>query len=280
MLTLACLWCCWSQVGSVCAFFHLIRLYDETSIFFHDSAAEEKLKNEADDLFVRTVKPMLPRLLHSLDPAITDAATGNNALHELLSRLTPASTEVWLYRLTEALIQHGVDIHQRNKQGRTVALCHAHMLRSQHKYACTLHSLLRHGADINAQDSNGDTLLHYFIRNQAVDVLRELLDVGASGLDLFVLNNAGHAPADLAAIKHAEKPDDNKRSQIHRIIRAQVQVWRSRIRPAVLSALGEPLIPDLAKLVLGYVDGSGLAFSSAATKVEPPAAPAAAAFSN
>ena len=189
--------------------------------------------------------------------------TGNNALHELLDIVVLNCKWSWAYKLAEALIQHGVNIHQRNKQGQTVALALVDGMDSVHLSACALHLLLQHGADINAQENDGDTVLHYLIRNEALRVLRDLFKGEVSGLDLFVLNSAGHTPADLAAIKHAEEPDDDDCRQIHRIIRAQVQMWRSRMRPAVLRCLCVPLIPDVAKLVLGYVDGSGLAFAAA-----------------
>ena len=259
-----------SQVGSVCAFFHCIRLFAGTGYSSVDSADTKKLKVEAAIVFVTAIQLVLPRLLRSFDPAITDEATGNNALHELLTRVIPDSTAQWAYKLAEALIQHGVDIHQRNKQGRTVALSLAALVSSWIKSACSLRLLLQHGADINAQDSDGgDSLLHHFIHGNALQVLRDFLEGDASGLDFFVLNSAGQTPVDLAAIMHAQDPDHDNARQIHQVLRAQVEIWRARIRPAVLRCLSEPLIPDVAKLVLGYVDGSGLAFAAAEA---PPAA--------
>jgi hypothetical protein len=111
--------------------------------------------------------------------------------------------------------------------------------------------------------TRGDTVLHHLIRGSVLRFLRDFVEGDVGGLDFFVLNGAGQTAADLAAIKHAEEPDDANHRQIHRNIRAQVQMWRSRIRPAVLGLLSQPLIPDVAKLVLGYVDGSGFAFAAA-----------------
>ena len=250
----------------------------ETASLSTDSAGANKLKLEAQTLFAATVKSVLPRLLTSFDSCITGAATGDNALHELLSRIVPNSaTGNWLYSLAEALIQHGVDINQRNKEDRTVALSVAAGLGQVHLSACSLHLLLQHGADINAQDSNGDTLLHHLIRNKALGVLQNLYEEGdVSALDYFLVNCAGQMPADLAAASHAQQSSDESR-QILDIIRAQIEMWGLRIRPTILACLSEPLIPDLAQLVLGYVDGSGLAFGAAAeAEVEAPD-PAAAA---
>ena len=237
----------------MCAFFHLIRLYAETGDFGSGSADTKKLKTEL--LFIYTIEPILPQLLRSLDPAITDAATGNNALHELLSRLAPTSTGVWAYELAEALIRHGVDINQRNKLGRTVALSQAAATGSWFLSASGFRLLLQHGADINAQDNDGATLLHHLIRNKALLVLQQLYEDGdVSSVDYFL-------PAELAASKHTQAPADDSYSKVHRVIRVQMQVWQSRVRPALLRRLSEPLIPDVAKLVLGYVDGSGPAFA-------------------
>ena len=252
------------QVDSVCALFYLLRFFSETGRYRIESAHRQKLKSDLQALLIHAIKPVLPRLLRSFDPAITDPATGNNALHDVLSRISPTRTEQWLYKLIEALIQHGVDIHQRDKQGRTVALTYAASGGSWHESACSLHLLLQHGADVNAQDDGGETMTHHLIHGEAYYVLQDLLEGEVRGLDVFVPNRAGHTAAELAAIMHVKEPGNPYCSAIHRIIQARVEQWHTNTRPAVLSALSEPLIPDLARLVLGYVDGSGRAFISPA----------------
>jgi len=238
---------------------------ETTGEFTSESPVTLELKRRAKVDVCVTLKQTLPRLLDTLDPAITVAATGNNILHDLLGRVVPGSpTDNWVYSVIEALVQHGVDIHSRNKQGFTVALVAAKTLNAKnHSSACSLRLLLQHGADINAQDQDGNTLMHHLIHNKVLRVIQNLIeeaDVGA--LDLFVLDGAGHTLADLAAFKHAEEPHDRNAQQIHRLLCAQTQTWYSRIRPVVLSFLAEPLIPDLARLVLEYLDGSGRKFAA------------------
>ena len=111
------------QIGSVCALFHLLRLLAETASQTQDASNTLKLKEEAAIAFGDSAVPLLPRLLRSFDPSIMDAATGNNALHELLSRAVPNYTTAAFYQTLEALIRHGVDMNRRNNSGRTVALC-------------------------------------------------------------------------------------------------------------------------------------------------------------
>ena len=58
-----------------------------------------------------------------------------------------------------------------------------------------LHSLIKKGADVNFQDSKGNTPLFYAIMNGSKEGVRALLEVGA---DLNIKNNAGQTPLEAA----------------------------------------------------------------------------------
>lgn len=236
------------QPGSVCALFHVIRMFGEVCAF--PSRVIDGEMRHRDQALSRTAS-ILPRLLTSFKPTITDASTGNNALHEVFLRVAPNTPTSLCFILVGSLVKRGVDIHQRNKRGHTVALALAAGIAPA--TTCVFGLLLKHGADINAQDDSGDAMLHHFIRRVSVESMRNMfLCCNSLGIDLFVCNRSGQTPIDLA------NSADHK--QIYRIMRSQIHVWESRFQPRVLDELSFWLVPDLAKMVLGYVDGSGPPF--------------------
>ena len=246
----------------MCTLFHLIRFYDKTSIFETDSGTTERAKNESDALFIKTLNHFgMPRLLQLFDPTITDPSTGNNALHEVLSRM-PMGPKAWVYKFTEALILHGVAINQLNMKGRTVLLSHSNGVSTSS--VCIFELLHHHGANINAQDNTGFAMLHYFVFRKAVVTLEELFGGGSTmpldAIDPFVCNREGLTPLDLAAAKHAKSPNTTTNTRIYRLVQMYVRSWTSCIRPALLGAVSVLLVPDLAKLVIDYVDGGGAPF--------------------
>ena len=133
------------------------------------------------------------------------------------------------------------------------------------------------------QDDKGNGLLHLLVQRKAESVLEDLLSGhGVSHLDCALRNNAGQTAADLAAVELAQLADSNANSRqkrIHQLLMAQALLWTKHVRPALLSRLEFVLpVTDVAKLALGYVDGSGLPFEKAAeAKSNEDAEPAAAA---
>jgi len=87
-------------------------------------------------------------------------------------------------------------------------------------------------------------------------------------LDWHLVNVAGQTPADLAVILLAELPDDSEdrpQESIRRLMRLHAAMWSQHVQPVLQLCFDEPLpVADLAKLTLGYVDGSGPPFVATA----------------
>ena len=249
-----------------------------------DTADVKADKSSAEHLIIEKVMPPMQKLLRSFDPATVDAATGNNALHELGSLFLLDSVNGWGYRLAELLVAYGISVHARNKKGRTPLLQWAATSFSNEPTARGLQLLLAHGADLNAQDGDGDGLLHHLVKNAAFTMLEDFLRVKEVGhLDCHLVNSAGQTAADLAAIqlmKLADSSVDSPQKRIHRLMMAQTAMWAKHTRPTLLLSLESALpVTDVAKLALGYVDGSGLPFdkpveAESAEQAEPAAATA------
>ncbi|MBR5879374.1 MAG: ankyrin repeat domain-containing protein, partial [Akkermansia sp.] len=56
-------------------------------------------------------------------------------------------------------------------------------------------ALLKHGADINAQDEDGDTVLHDAVIANEPEIVQMLLEAGA---DVSIRNEEGQTPEDIA----------------------------------------------------------------------------------
>ena len=242
----------------------------------------EDEEQSAQQLILDSILPMQRVWLRSFDPATVDAATGNNALHEMCTLFIMTDRCDWRYELAEQLIDHGVSVHERNKAGRTPLLEYAATATPQIDLANAMRLLLEHGADLNAQDSDGDGLLHHLALKGALDVLEDLLSgEGAIHIDFFLVNSAGQTAADLAAIQLVEKPKSAPARQLHQLLLSQQSLWMLHVRPLVQQCVEAALIPDLAALVLAYVEGSGPPVAAAAAKEDfddhPPASASAAA---
>lgn len=123
---------------------------------------------------------------------------------------------------------------------------------------CGLQLLLEHGADPNAQNGHGDSLLHYLAYHDNEGPLRRLAESGLlERADLFAVNKKGETPLSLAWIREAEKPEDAGRVTVRQFLHAQEQAWRSNVRPLLLTELAAVgFTPTPAAVVVGFVDGS------------------------
>ena len=207
-----------------------------------------------------------------------DVATGNNALHELVGLFGPSYPDGWSAEIIRLFIARGVSVHARNKAGCTPLIQAASVLNSTSLSALGMRLLLSHGADLNAQDDNGDSALHHLAKRKALTVLQELLDNDDVGhLDPHLLNSEGHTAVDCATIQLAQSADEVGTQRVHRFLITHMALWRKDVRLVLELCLQPVLIPDLDAMVLGYVDGSGAPFPVAATNCAEESGPSAAA---
>lgn len=286
----------YTTMMQVCVMWQLLRF-----LFDCQHTTDNVDARKAQDLIYKVFIPMLPNLLRSFDPVTVDARTGDNALHRICRLLDLAYVTGWSSKLARMFIDHGVDVHARNKKGRTPLLEYAASAWSGVDSANAIRMLLAHGSDLHAQDSDGNSILHHLVERRALGMLEDLFTGDyASHLDFMMRNSVGHTVADVAVIKllaensrDSDSDNDDRdrddsdtgdsdiddidndinvddedsaraRGHIHRLVLAQVALWTKYTQPVLLRCLGQVLhVTDIAKLTLSYIDGSGTPFASA-----------------
>lgn len=134
-------------------------------------------------------------LMHSYDPNILRA--GDSALHLVAAASVPVDENDWPYKLAQQLIARGADVNAPNAHALTPLLIWAKA--SYDEWPCGVQLLLQHGADINMRDSAGDSALHWLVHLHNGATLQLLGERGwLAGADLFVANNNGETPLQLA----------------------------------------------------------------------------------
>ncbi|HEX7958773.1 MAG TPA: ankyrin repeat domain-containing protein [Terriglobales bacterium] len=132
------------------------------------------------------------------------------------------------YEALERSLQSRIDANTRDDQGRT-PLMHAVLAEDADPRLVKL--LIQHEADVNSPDEHQWTALHFAARDQKEDIVRTLLDSGASvdALDAFgdtplwraVMNFSGNVGIIKMLLKHGADPQKRNNSGVSPIDLAQ-----------------------------------------------------------
>jgi hypothetical protein len=168
---------------------------------------------------------------------------------------------VWSYRLTEALLDRGADINTRFNGGLTPLIDWSFGSRVPEDPDCSVTVgpllLLARGADIDARSDNGTTCAHAIAIGCNLPLAEALTDAGwLAAADLTLRNKAGETALQVAQRMLAEHPNEEHRQVICDLLRDHAALWTNEARPLIHQWLSHSLlIPDLAHVVLSFVDG-------------------------
>ena len=101
------------------------------------------------------------------------------------------------YEVTSTFLDKEVDVNHTDNNGNTALLLHT----DRHCNKDVVKELIRAGADINAKNKDGNTALHFALKNGNIDVSRFLVKKGA---DYQAVNNKGETPMEIAVEKGYE----------------------------------------------------------------------------
>jgi hypothetical protein len=176
----------------------------------------------------------------------------------MVNSVIPVDTNVWSYHLAEALLDRGADVNTRFN-GFTPLIRWSFGMRPPMDPGIAVGPLLllEHGVDMDARHDNGTICAHAIAMGGNLPLAEALADAGwLAAADLTLLNNASETALQIAQRKLAENPNEGSRRMIYDLLRDHATLWANEARPVVHRWLSHSLlIPDLAYVVLSFVDG-------------------------
>ncbi len=172
--------------------------------------------------------------------------------------LSAEHASAWIVPFAEIILRNsGLQIDKRDPANRDTLLLRC--ARNDHdKYprGPLLVLLLQHGADLHAVNADGRNVLHY----ASVQSLHSLAHAGF----LTVAAHWSTRPNRFYA-RNIDHDDEGRLT----VLREQQHLWRTRTRPLLGRMLSAHVIPDLAAIVLMFLDGEE---ANRAREIAPPVA--------
>jgi hypothetical protein len=206
-------------------------------------------------------RPLIDQLLARKPPAhMAEHAEERGALALLCSLCIPADRASVLIPWARALLDRGAHVHVRDVDGDSPvqSWCSGDEAAS----AAGIIVLLEAGADL---DSDSRTALWLLCNNARVQVLRELAAGGwLESANLDLPDEEGETPMACLQRQFVSKPGDAELLEMVELLSMQKQGWgKMRAATVALLSVHKQMAPDLAELVVSYIDGGQPAVASA-----------------
>jgi hypothetical protein len=166
---------------------------------------------------------------------------------------SPENARFWLLPFAQLLLDSGVlSAADLSPVGMVPMLLACAAASGVHSSAPLIMLLLENGSDLHETDGKDRTLLYF----ASAATLADLAHAG-------YLTVAAHWQRDSKDRSAAEYTTYRRRS-CSGMLQGQATLWQDRTRPLLLRMLSQPsvLIPDLASIVLDYIDGGGKSSAS------------------
>jgi ankyrin repeat protein len=183
--------------------------------------------------------------------------------------------------MVRMLVKSGADINIKTGPSQRTALHHA---ATDVKCSSTARILMYLGADINAQEHNGRTPLHYAIDHGLLDIVEVLL---AAQSDLQIGDKLGYKPLALAVVekktdlvdlllKYGADPDEQSADGVtmlyHAVLRNQPKILELLLRkganPQLCSSAADNRTPLQAAAYSGFIDLVDILLNNSKIKVD------------
>jgi len=235
----------------------LMTLLDEVYDFLpseHESDEQTQLKLTAEAALRPAVPPLCALVRGGYDASLT--RDGWNALHVLTNTAAPRARDSWSYQLAEALLDRGCNVNARDPDGDTPLLNWCALFDTSDMAPCGPLLLLERGADIDAANSLGTTFAHCLAADGALTLLTQFVETGwLLAADLTQRNKEGETALQIAQRRLEKEPNSPERREVCEWLRVTASLWQSKARPLLHGWLADALLPDLAYVVLSFVDG-------------------------